>query len=86
MKRRKHHGREHTYNSRLYVVQHQYPQPNGTWKRSQFQTSDRAQALCKAREMANRGWLISLAYHRGDGTWQTVPVTTPPTRKVGEDR
>ncbi|MET8765518.1 hypothetical protein [Streptomyces sp. NPDC004658] len=75
MKRRKHHAREQTRNERAFRVRYTYPLGPGLGRRTaEFHTSDKAQAMRKAREYAARGWLIALSRHLGEGRWEDVPV------------
>ncbi|WP_327230841.1 hypothetical protein [Streptomyces murinus] len=82
MKRRKHHGREATRNERSFRVRYVHPTGVGSGRRTvDFHTSDKAQALRKAREYAERGWLISFSRHLGECRWEDIPITVPGSRK-----
>ncbi|MYW48841.1 hypothetical protein [Streptomyces sp. SID161] len=84
MKRRKHHQRESTRNERSWRVRYVFepgPGPDLGRRIADFHTSDKAQALRKAREYAQRGRLVTLSRHTGAGHWQDMPVTTPNSRK-----
>ncbi|MGW4728904.1 hypothetical protein ACWEQC_06935 [Streptomyces shenzhenensis] len=79
MKRRKHHGKEQTYNDRVFVVR--YTRPFGTRETGEFSTSDRRQAYRQARRWASLGRLISFTRHVGAGRWQDLTASV--TGEVG---
>ncbi|MFE9906460.1 hypothetical protein [Streptomyces achromogenes] len=84
MRRRKHHAREQTRNERAFRVRYVFEPSTGLdvgRRMADFHTSDKAQALRKAREYAQCGRLISLSRHLGAGRWEDITVIVPGARK-----
>ncbi|MFI8300041.1 hypothetical protein ACIGCZ_29355 [Streptomyces nigra] len=67
MRQRRHHGKETTYNDRVYVVR--TTRSNGLRSSSEFSTSDKRQAYREARRAARAGQLIRFVHHAGRGSW-----------------
>ncbi|GHA28950.1 hypothetical protein GCM10010372_31050 [Streptomyces tauricus] len=82
MKRRRHHGKERTANTRTYVVHSR--NLYGPLEGSQFATSDRRKAFSEARRHAKYGRLISFTHHLGGGRWEdlTASVTDQPADRI----
>ncbi|MCI3240241.1 hypothetical protein [Streptomyces spinosisporus] len=78
MKRRKHHGKEQTQNTCLYVIR--IARRTGARTSAEFSTMDRRKAYREARKFAAAGRLLSFARHSGRGTWQDL---TPSVTDVG---
>ena len=70
MRQRKHHGKETTYNDRVYVVR--TTRNNGLRSSSEFSTTDKRQAYREARRAARAGQLIRFVHHAGRGQWHDL--------------
>lgn len=70
MRRKKHHGKEQTQNSRVYVIR--IARRAGARTSAEFNTSDKRQAYREARRYAADGRLLRFMRHLGRGDWEDL--------------